>query len=352
MAELANLAYFRTEQTKQNAQLSYDEMALYFCVDTGKLYRGAVDFTEFVRFVNDHNSLLVPAKSALYIEPTGAGWVYTKDFETENDVWKQVIYPAGTGSNVVIVTVINESSTDDTVPSAKAVFDLFQTIEKQTIDLSEYAKTSDVDTKLESYALKTDIKNIADAVDYEVAYKPIGTLVDYRDKEIRIMCPADTEYALQNVGAGGDANTYYIGFKAYAPFGDVVSFKEDLNKVINDQTMYYFENNEFAGVDEYGRKYSIVWLPVANYDTTTKTWTYYGKNSTTDKYIGWDYCVEWYNSSNVKVASDLIRINLSNEDCYDYIKPFYMADYLSDGDMEDLTSDIAALKEATTWREL
>ena len=160
-------------------------------------------------------------------------------------------------------------------------------------------------------------------VKYEVAHKPVGTLVDYRDKEIRIMCPTDTEWALQNVGAGGNGSMYYIGFKAYAPDG-AASFKEDLAEVITDDTMYYFEG-EFAGIDEYGRKYSIVWLPAAVYDADTATWTYYGASSSASKYIGWYYSVEWYDADGKKIASDCIRINLSNEACHNAIEPFYMA---------------------------
>ena len=159
---------------------------------------------------------------------------------------------------------------------------------------------------------------IFDKAKYEISHKPVSTLVDYRDKEIRVMCPVDTEFALQNSGEGADKSVYYIGFKAYAP-ADAVSFKEDLKKTIEDPEMYYFEGNDFAGIDAYGRKYSIVWLPVARYDEATSTWNYYGKNSSAGKYIGWYYSVEWYDADGVKIASDTIRINLANEACFNSI---------------------------------
>lgn len=158
---------------------------------------------------------------------------------------------------------------------------------------------------------------------YEIAYKPVGTLVDYRDKEIRVMCPADTQWVKQNVGSTGNANMYYMGFKAYAPEG-AVSFKEDDQATIEDDTMYYFENNDFAGVDELGRKYSIVWLALASYDESSDTWTYLGENSSAEKYIGWYYSVEWYDADGVIIASDRIRINLTNEECHLDIEPYYM----------------------------
>lgn len=159
---------------------------------------------------------------------------------------------------------------------------------------------------------------------YEIFSKPEGTLVNIKEEEIRIMCPNDTEWQLQNSGAGANANAYYIGFKAYAPNEEIYSFKEDLNEFVSDDTMYYFENNEFAGADENGRKYSIVWLPVALYNQGTQTWTYYGANSTDKRYIGWYYSVEWYNKNGVKVASDCVRINLSNENCHNIVEPYYM----------------------------
>jgi hypothetical protein len=165
-------------------------------------------------------------------------------------------------------------------------------------------------------------KAIFENVKYEVSHKPAGTLVDYRDKEIRIMIPANTEFAHQSSGANADANSYYIGFKAYAPDG-AVSFKEDLAEIIADNTMYYFDGNEFAGVDAYGRKYSIVWLPVANY--ANGVWNYHGTKSSKTKYTGWHYSVEWYDVNGAKIGADCIRVNLSNEACHNNIEPFYMS---------------------------
>lgn len=176
---------------------------------------------------------------------------------------------------------------------------------------------------------------------YEVSNKPTGTLVNYNGKEIRVMCPSDTEWSLQQVGEGGDSSKYYIGFRAYAPSSDVNSFKESLDTTMTDQTMYYFVDNEFAGIDSNGRKYSIVWLPVAKHNDDD-TWTYYGANSTSDKLIGWNYCVEWYNADNVCVASDLIRINLANEDCAHSIEPYYMSGYVTTDEMN----------AAISWGEL
>lgn len=162
-------------------------------------------------------------------------------------------------------------------------------------------------------------------VKYEISHKPVGTLVNYGEKEIRVMVPADTKWVKQNVGATGNANMYYMGFKAYAP-ANAVSFKEGDQGVIVDE-MFTFDN-DFSGIDEYGRKYSICWLALASYSESTDTWTYFGKNSNANKYIGWTYCVEWYDANGVKIESDSIRINLSNEGCHNIIEPYYMSKFV------------------------
>lgn len=162
---------------------------------------------------------------------------------------------------------------------------------------------------------------------FEITSVPNGTLVDYRDKEIRVMCPANTQWVKQNVGDTGNANMYYMGFKAYAPEG-AVSFKEgDRGVIINK--MFTFDD-DFAGTDEYGRNYSICWLALASYDASSDTWTYFGKNSSAEKYIGWDYIVEWYNDNGIVIASDCVRINLSNENCHSSTKPYYMGSMMKE----------------------
>lgn len=179
---------------------------------------------------------------------------------------------------------------------------------------------------------------------YEITSVPNGTLIDYRDKEIRVMCPADTQWVKQNVGSTGNANMYYMGFKAYAPIG-AVSFKEGDRGVIIDE-MFDF-SGDFAGTDEYGRNYSICWLALASYDTDSDTWTYFGKNSSTEKYIGWDYVVEWYDADGIVVASDCVRINLSNENCHSTIVPYYVGNMMKEIDtkIEEKVAEVSSVIE-------
>lgn len=162
-------------------------------------------------------------------------------------------------------------------------------------------------------------KAIFEHVKYEICDTPVGTLVDYRDKEIRVMVPANAQFAKQAVGEGGDANSYYMTFRTYAPNDNVVGYIEHLGSQSDEEILTNFS------VDEYGRRYQPTWLALAKYDDATGAWTYYGKNSTASKYIGWDYQIDWYDADGVMVASDKIRINLSNEACHNVIEPYYMA---------------------------
>lgn len=208
------------------------------------------------------------------------------------------------------------------------------------IDNPEEVLESVAAMEAEVDALTAAVQNVyskaeADArfehVAYEFVSMPAGSVVDYGDKEIRIMCPSDFEWKAQAVGSTGDANKYYLPFRAYAPNDKVVSFQEDMAEVIGDETMWRFEDNSFAGIDEYGRKYSLVWLAVASYDATADKWTYYGDLSSEEHMLGFHYSVRWYDEAGVLIGSDHIRINITNEACHYSLKPYYLenvADYV------------------------
>ena len=159
---------------------------------------------------------------------------------------------------------------------------------------------------------------------YEFTDVPVGTIVNYRESEIRIMCPANSEWTKQSVGAGGDPNSYYGTLKTYVPNDDVVGYIEHLGDQVDSEILTNLS------IDEHGRKYQSTWLALAKYDETTGTWTYYGNNSSKDKYIGWDYQIDWFDANGVMIASDCIRINLSNENCHSSIEPSYVSNPLKE----------------------
>lgn len=190
------------------------------------------------------------------------------------------------------------------------------------------------------------ISNVYVAKKFEIANAPVGTLINYGEKEIRIMCPDGAEYNLQNVGTGGDAKTYYVTFKTYAPSDDAVGYIEHLGGQSDAEILKDIK------IDQYGRRYQPTWLGVAKFDEATGTWNYYGKNSSADKFIGWDYQIDWYDANNVMISSDSIRINLSNESCHHTIVPSYMADYAESSEVEELKATIEELEKSYSWGEM
>lgn len=187
--------------------------------------------------------------------------------------------------------------------------------------IAEAIKNSGHMSKTEAEATllsKVEAKATYERVKYEIADTPAGTLVDYRDKEIRVMCPANAVFTKQSVGAGGNVNKYYMTFKTYVPNDNIVGYIEHLGDQADAEILTSFST------DKYGRRYQPTWLSLAEYDEATDTWTYSGKNSTTSKYIGWDYQIDWYDADGVMVASDCVRINLSNEDCHHNTEPYCM----------------------------
>ena len=208
-------------------------------------------------------------------------------------------------------------------------------------------------TRKSDGAMSKEDKKIVDSIPYtyvarkyDISGTPIGTLVDYRDHEIRIMCPADAEFKKQSVGAGGDANAYYMAFKIYAPNDSAVGYVEHIGNQVDAEILTQFS------IDEYGRKYQTTWLGIAKYDETTGIWTYYGANSTISKFIGWDYQIDWYDANNKMIASDCVRINLSNEACHNINRSYYGPENDITTEVESVKETVAALEESYSWGEM
>lgn len=173
---------------------------------------------------------------------------------------------------------------------------------------------------------------------YEITDVPDGTLVDYGEKEIRIMCKADATWKLQALGVGGDANTYYCTFKTYCP-DDATGYIEHLGDKADEEILTDLKT------DEHGRKYQLTWLGLAKYDGTAGTWTYCGANSTENHYVGWDYRIDFFDANGVMIASDSVRINLSNEDCHSSVKPYYVGEMMKEVDTK-IETKIAEVNSA------
>ena len=152
---------------------------------------------------------------------------------------------------------------------------------------------------------------------YEVTSLPDGGLVNIREGEIRIMCPEDSVFTKQAVGTGGDPNTFYCTLNTYVFDDNIVGYREHLGSQVDEEILTDLKT------DKYGRRYQPSWLGLAKCDESG-VWNYYGKSSSKDHMIGWDYQIDWYDANGVMVASDSIRINLANENCYFTNEPYYI----------------------------
>lgn len=180
-------------------------------------------------------------------------------------------------------------------------------IEKVSLDANAYT-----DEKFEAALAEHLVKK------YEITDVPVGTLIDYRDHEIRILCPKDTVFTKQSVGTGGNSNSYYMTFKTYYPSKDVAGYIEHLGDMVDSEILTK------SSTDKYGRVYQTTWLALADYNEASDTWTYRGVNSSKDGYYGYDYQIDWYDANSVMIGSDSVRINLSNEECHSSLEPYYV----------------------------
>lgn len=196
----------------------------------------------------------------------------------------------------------------------------------QCVSTCKPADLSELESEVAEKADADEVESSYEKIKYEITDVPVGTLISYHEDEIRVMCPTDAVWKKQTVGEGGDANKYYATFKTYVPNDEVVGYIEHLGDQVDSEILTTFST------DKYGRRYQPTWLAFASYDESTDTWTYYGKNSSTNKYIGWDYQIDWYNADGVMIASDSVRINLSNENCHSSIEPYYVGKMMSEID--------------------
>lgn len=191
-----------------------------------------------------------------------------------------------------------------------------------------------------------EVENSYEKIKYEIADVPVGTLVDYRDEEIRVCCPKSTAFTKQSVGAGGNPNSYYMTFKTYFPSEDVVGYIEHLDEQVDAEILTK------SSTDKYGRRYQSTWLALADYDETADSWKYRGVESSKDGYYGYDYQIDWYNADGVMVASDSIRINLSNESCHSSIEPYYVSGIMKEVDEKITTKVEEKLAEVESSYEI
>lgn len=425
---MANVKFYSGTRAQYDSIVSHNPLALYFCDDTGELFKGDICLSDGIRVVPTRADLpeiscaadgivyfIAETKSGYMVSPNRAEWLQTiyapvtdaytipeEEMYTtvttvgavrdiEKKIYERIEEVASNGLSkltpidgtisildtadgsksigVAIVPNIDNAlvAVDGGlfVPTYKAGDGVEIVDNKVSVKLADTthglvavngALSINLATRKSDGAMSKEDKLIIDSIPYvyearkyNISGTPVGTLVDYRDHEIRIMCPANAEFTKQEVGANGNANMYYMTFRAYAPLG-AVSFKEGDRGVIIDE-MHTFDGPA-SGVDEWGRRYSVCWLALASFDESTSTWTYFGKNSTEQKMVGWDYVVEWYDKEGHRIGFDSVRINLSNENCHYVLKPYYMNEVITTTEAEEIRTTVAEMEESFSWSDM
>ena len=145
-------------QAAYNQLETKDAGTLYFCTDTGKMYKGDVDFTESVKVVATKPT--TPVVGKVYIlQDTNTVEAY------DGSAW-HTITPA-------VSAQVGLSSTDDTVPTSKAVYD-FVTKIAETITGSDKVIVSMDSTTPGKVTYKT-----ADEKPHEFDLTGVNTGVQY-----------------------------------------------------------------------------------------------------------------------------------------------------------------------------
>lgn len=135
---MANVRFIQTTKEKWLKRDSYDPTALYFCIDTGEIFKGNILFTEGIKIVatrNDLPSFECAADGVVYfITETKSGYMISPD-KTE---WLQTIY-----APVTDAYIIPEEEMYTTVTTVGAVRDIEAKIYKHIEEvISSGATTS------------------------------------------------------------------------------------------------------------------------------------------------------------------------------------------------------------------
>lgn len=142
--------------------------------------------------------------------------------------------------------------------------------------------------------------------EFVMAKAPTGTQVAYLPDEIRIMIPANTNWdSEENASLTGKPGYFYIEVRAYAP--EEADHYKDTDEVLTDFSGSYVKTDDKG-------TYVICYYPIAVKENDV--WNYYGKKSTIEHRVGWDYYIDWF-TGNKKISGDKIRITLSNESCHE-----------------------------------
>lgn len=155
----------------------------------------------------------------------------------------------------------------------------------------------------------------------EITSWPVGSRITYGEDYIRICASNDQlSYKLQNVGEGGNANTYYGDIRFYYPEGAVKVKHASWNTNSSAPDMSGEEMcliaEEHPGVDENGRKFILDWLPFAYYVAENNLWVAYGWNKPLGEYAKLFNRLQWFDENNNLLRDDYIEFQYATDETF------------------------------------
>ena len=197
-------------------------------------------------------------------------------------------------------------------------------------------------------------KNNANGTKFEVISAVKGFLTSEAQNDLRVYIPKGSEYNLQNVGAGGLANQFYMTVRAWSPVAEVTACRKGEVNRYNE----HFTDMESIKFDaESGRPYVDFWLAIAYTDDNGVTWNEYADLSVGTKYIGYNWLVEWYNGEEL-VASGSKKITLVNNydmlyNAKDWYIPAMEADISANkSGLKALEDKVGEVENAVVWESI
>ena len=327
---MAKVKFFAVDlKSTYNALTTKDEFALYWIMETQELYKGDKLFGVGVEATANMAGLM-SAEDKQKLDAlsgvTGAmhflGVSSTNPADGVITIEGEVVVP-NSGDIVIYeskeficdkngnLVELGDESVYLTIANADTNF--LKKADAENI----YVKKEDAEAEhkaLQDAISLIDVKDIAWGKDnangtkFEVISAVKGFLTNEAQNDLRVYIPKNSEYKLQNVGAGGAANQFYMTVRAWSPVAEVTACRKGDVAKYNE----HFTDMESIKIDaESGRPYVDFWLAIAYTNDEGTTWNEYADLSVGTKYIGYNWLVEWYNGEEL-VASGSKKITLVN----------------------------------------
>lgn len=370
---MAKVKFFAVDlKSTFEALTTKDEFALYWIMETQELYKGDVLFGMGAEATGDMAGLMsAEDKRKLDTLADIEGGIHFLGISSTNPIDGivtidgEVITPVA-GDIVIYGTkeyicdkngeFVELGDEGIYLTAAQAEADFLKKADAESI----YETKAEAQVKhknLEDAIQLINIKDIAWGKDnsngtkFEVIKAVEGFLTDESQNDFRIFIPKGSKYEMQNVGAGGNSNNYYITVRAYAPRADINGCRKGC---------YSNYENDFGAMEkinidiESGRPYVDFWFAVAYTNDNGITWTEYADLSTGTKYIGYDWLVEWYIDEKMVASASKKFTLVNNREMFYNNKDWYIPALEAQleqttAQLKEVSSQLEEAKASMTW---